>query len=203
MKLKNKRIEICGGIASGKTSLASLLYENNIGIPIYENFHGNPFWEAFYGNPGEYIFETELTFTLQHYHDIKKKQDSNLIICDYSLLLDLAYANIGLNGNKLKIYNDTINEIYIDISKADLYIYLECSADEELNRIRHRNRETEKSIQVDFLAQLNNELVVDVEKFSPTHILKINSEEFDFVNNSEHKKEVVSLIQNELKRLSQ
>ena len=68
------RIEICGGIASGKTSLAKLLEEHTIGTVIYEDFKVNPFWEAFYNNPGEYIFETELTFTLQHYHEIKKRQ---------------------------------------------------------------------------------------------------------------------------------
>ena len=188
------RIEICGSIASGKTSLVSLLEENSIGIAIYENFHINPFWEAFYGNPGEYIFETELTFTLQHYHEIKKQKSNDLIVCDYSLLLDLAYAKIGMKGNKLKIYQDTLKEIYSDISRADLYIYLECSAEEELSRIRQRNRKTEKNIQVDFLEQLNNELIIDIESFSPPSILKINSEQFDFVNNNEHKKEVISKI---------
>jgi len=32
------RIEICGGIASGKTTLAKLLEENKIGKVIYEKF---------------------------------------------------------------------------------------------------------------------------------------------------------------------
>lgn len=68
------RIEICGGIASGKTTLAKLLEENGIGKAIYENFEKNPFWEAFYKNPSKYAFETEIAFTLQHYHEIKKKQ---------------------------------------------------------------------------------------------------------------------------------
>ncbi len=179
------RIEICGGIASGKTSLATLLYENKFGTVVYENFNSNPFWKAFYTNPGEYIFETELTFTLQHYHEIKKQMDSDLLICDYSLLLDFAYANIGLSDKRLEIYTDLINEIYSDIGKPDLYIYLECSATEELQRIKNRNRAVENDMQLDFLLSLNKEILQDVQKVDTPNVLTINSEEYDFVHNNE------------------
>ena len=64
-------VEVCGGIASGKTTFAALM--TNIGlIPVLEDFKKSPFWEAFYRNPGEYIFETEISFILLHYHQIKK-----------------------------------------------------------------------------------------------------------------------------------
>ncbi|HRP37690.1 MAG TPA: deoxynucleoside kinase, partial [Candidatus Dojkabacteria bacterium] len=45
-----QRIEICGGIASGKTTLANLLARLDI-EPILENFQTNPFWQAFYNDP--------------------------------------------------------------------------------------------------------------------------------------------------------
>ena len=188
------RIEICGGIASGKTSLTKLLEENHVGSVIYEDFHSNPFWKAFYSNPGEYIFETELTFTLQHYHDIKKQQNKDLLVCDYSLLLDLAYANIGLKDTKLKLYHEILNEIYSDISRPHLYIYLECGEKEELQRIKNRNRTVENNIQLDFLLQLNNELLSEIKKLSSSYILTINSERYDFVNSERDKKVVLSMI---------
>jgi len=188
------RIEICGGIASGKTSLAKLLEENNFGSVIYEDFHSNPFWKAFYERPGEYIFETELTFTLQHYHDIKKQQNNDLLICDYSLLLDLAYANIGLKETKLKLYHEFLKEIYSDISQSHLYIYLKCSENIELQRIKNRNRAVENNIQLDFLLKLNNELLSNIKKLSPPHILMINSERYDYINNERDKKEVLSVV---------
>jgi deoxyadenosine/deoxycytidine kinase len=195
------RIEICGGIASGKTSLAKLLEEHNVGTVIYEDFKVNPFWEAFYNNPGEYIFETELTFTLQHYHEIKKRQYDDLIICDYSLLLDLAYANIGLNGNKLEIYYKVLKEIYKDIGYPDLYIYLECSADKELSRIKKRNRAVESNIELKFLKKLNSELLIDMNKQSNVSVLKINSEQYNFVNDLIAKKQILDNIKKKIKRL--
>lgn len=195
------RVEICGGIASGKTSLAKLLEENNIGKVIYEDFHSNPFWKAFYENPGDYIFETELTFTLQHYHEIKKEQsNSSLLICDYSLLLDLAYANIGLRDQKLHVYHEALKELYQDIGHPDLYIYLECSENEELQRIKNRNRAVENNIQLDFLLQLNTELSLGVKESPHTQVLKINSKHFDFVNNEEDKKKVLSMINTMIER---
>ena len=58
-------VEVCGGIASGKTTFASLMTRIGIDlIPIFEDFKKSPFWEAFYRNPGKYIFETEISFIL-------------------------------------------------------------------------------------------------------------------------------------------
>lgn len=88
MRKENIYIEVCGGIASGKTTFASLM--KNIGLnPVFEDFKKSPFWEAFYRNPGKYIFETEVSFILSHYHQIKKTLESsknNKLIYDFSFL---------------------------------------------------------------------------------------------------------------------
>lgn len=195
--MKNNRIEICGGIASGKTTLTTLLEKYNIGVGVYENFINNPFWEAFYKNPGKYIFETEISFTLQHYHEIKKQITNNLLICDYSFLLDFAYADIGLIGNKYQIYKNIMNEIYKDIFHPRLIIYLECSSNVELNRIKQRGREIETNISIDFLESLNKSLSNKLEN-EKTKILTINSEEFNFSTNQNDKEFIISLIKNNL-----
>lgn len=195
--MKNNRIEICGGIASGKTTLTTLLEKYNIGVGIYENFAINPFWESFYKDPKKYVFETEILFTLQHYHDIKKQITNNLLICDYSLLLDSAYADIGLTGNKYQIYKNILDEIYKDIFSPKLIIYLECSSKEELNRIGQRGRKLEANISIDFLESLNKSLSNRL-KNEKTKILTINSEEYNFSTNQNDKEFLISLIKNNL-----
>lgn len=196
--MKN-RIEICGGIASGKTSLAKLLEENNIGTSIYEDFQSNPFWEAFYTDTGKYIFETELTFTLQHYHEIKKHLIDSLLICDYSILLDIAYAKIGLSGKKLELFKLIIKEIYQDINKPKMTIYLKCSAQEEQKRIKTRNRAVEENITIEFLENLNTQIKQEVSTLKPNEILIIDSLKYDFVNNEKDKKIVLNLIKENMK----
>src|SRR3954447_11075813 len=94
------RVEICGGIASGKTTLANLLGSSERMV-VREDFSSNPFWRAFYDDPNNTAFETEITFLLQHYHQIKVATNlEKSFACDFSLLLDYAYAHVTLNGSR-------------------------------------------------------------------------------------------------------
>ena len=145
VKNKIKRIEVCGGIASGKTTLVKLLERSDLFFPIYENFQINPFWQPFYEDPLRFAFEAEITFTLQHYHELKKANTNKIIVTDYSFILDDAYAQLGLKSAKLQIYNDLVEEIYQDLSQADLILFLECDPKTELDRIKKRNRKTPKT----------------------------------------------------------
>jgi deoxyguanosine kinase len=190
------RIEISGGIASGKTTFASLFNQHQL-KPLYEDFKKSPFWKVFYFNPGKYIFETEISFVLLHYHQIKLALESKKshLICDFSFLLDLAYAKIGLSGSKLRAFECVLSEIKKDLPKPDLIVYLDCDAQTELERIRKRGRSEENSINCEFLESLNKALAVEVEKIKPQiPIITINSAEKDFANVETNKKEMIKLI---------
>ena len=196
-------IEICGGIASGKTTFASLMTKIGL-IPIFEDFKKSPFWEAFYRNPGKYIFETEVSFILLHYHQIKKTLESsksNKLIYDFSFLLDLAYAKIGLTGNQLKAFECVLDEIRKDLPKSNLIVYLICDAKTELERIRKRARDEESSINIDFLDSLNKALHKEVEKIQDaTLVITVDSGKKDFSNVERVKDEMVNLIDNFLSK---
>ncbi len=189
------RIEICGGIASGKTTF-SKLFENSAIHPIIENFGDNPFWKPFYLNPGKYIFETEITFTLQHYHYIKKvKEKEKFIICDFSSIIDLAYARMGLTGMKLKIFEDVYNEITSELGFPDLIVFLKCNSKIQLDRIIKRKRTTEKLIDIKFLESLNNEIEYLIENHLDNQkVITIDSEKEDFLNDEK----VISRLKNKI-----
>ncbi len=197
------RIEICGGIASGKTTFASLFNRQNL-TPLFEDFKKSPFWKAFYRNPGKYIFETEISFILLHYHQIKKaleKKNRKYLICDFSFLLDLAYAKMkmGLTGTKLSAFECVLNEIQKELPKPRLIVYLKCDAETELNRIRKRARSEEISINLEFLDTLNKALQKEVAKIQdPRKVITIDSGKKDFANVESVKNKMVSLIENNL-----
>ena len=190
-------IEVCGGIAAGKTTFASLMKRLDL-EPIFENFKKSPFWEAFYCNPGKYIFETEVSFILLHYHQIKKALEStksDKLICDFSFLLDLAYAKMGLTDTKLKTFECVLDEIKKDLPKPNLIVYLICDAKTELERIRRRARSEENAINLGFLGSLNKALHKEVDKIQGTlPIITIDSTKKDFANVELVKKEMISLI---------
>lgn len=197
------RIEICGGISSGKTTLAELMEGSNVGI-VFENFKQNPFWKAFYAYPGKYTFETETTFTLLHYHQLKKQIEKgiNLTVCDFSFSLDLAYARIGLIGSQLSAFETVCSQVYKELGLPSLLIYLKCEAETELSRIGRRNRTEEISIKVDFLERLNKAVEQEVSILqSGCPVLTIDSSIKDFANDEQTKEEMRDLIRRQVQEL--
>ena len=134
------RIEICGGIASGKTTFASL-FEERAKI-IYEDFQAVPFWQDFYAAPKEHAFETELSFLLQHYHQVKRAQSESqtLIVCDFSFALDAAYAHVSLNRGDIKAFLGVLQQVREHLSPPQLLIALNCPSGTEISRIHARGR---------------------------------------------------------------
>lgn len=193
------RIEICGGIGAGKTTLAKLLSYNGFEA-VLENFEINPFWVAFYAYPGKYIFETEMTFLLQHYHEIKRSAEiSSRVAVDFSFTQDLAYAEMGMTGKRLQIFKDTCMELIYEVGNPDLLIYVKCPEEILLERIKKRNRAQENLIDSSFLANLDRHIYSEVGKnFSNQKIMVIDSSVENYINDEETKtrilKEVNALI---------
>ena len=194
-----KPIQICGGIASGKTTLAALLSRLNL-VFVNENFQSNPFWQAFYADPVGTAFETEITFLLQHYHQIKTAaKQAQAFACDFSLLLDLAYAHVTLNDAQRKVFRAVYRQIQSELPKPDLVIHLSCDPEIELERIKRRGREAEQSITVDYLAALNAALIGVLETEAKSEdILRIDSGLIDFANSESDQGKVLAMVRGRL-----
>lgn len=199
----NLRIEICGGIASGKTSLATLLGQHGFQSQL-ENFASNPFFSDFYSNPSSYAFETEITFLLQHFSSIRaSRQGRSILACDFSLALDLAYSQVTLSAEDQAVFSVVLAASIKKVGIPDLLIKLKCSADEELHRIRRRARKQEQAIDRRYLEQIELRLdrIVGSEPFSYASLLVIDSERTDFVGDSKDISQVLDEIQTRLDHL--
>lgn len=188
------RIEIIGNIASGKTTLAHLLAESMEGV--FENFQANPFWESFYQAPDVYSFETEITFTLQHYHQIKRELLlKHNFACDFSLALDRSYADVTLEGKKHDIYIQILNELESEVGNPDALVFLSCPEDELMQRIRARGRHSEKSIQKNYLEDMSSSINRNVNQIAnKTRVIRINSNKLDFAHDQSSVSEVLDII---------
>jgi deoxyadenosine/deoxycytidine kinase len=175
------RIEVCGGIAAGKTTLATLLAGPELSLTL-ENFGSNPFWAAFYKEPGRHIFETEITFLLQHYHALRvSAEERRPVVADFSPILDAAYADIGLTGRRSEIFELTLNEVLTEIGPPTLLVHLECPAEVEMERIRRRGRNEENGVTVGFLSALNAAVSARVEALATRGcVYRIDSSATDF-----------------------
>lgn len=179
----SKRIEICGGIATGKTTLATLLAKGTSYGLALENFRENPFWAKFYERPDLFTAEKNICFLAQHTGEIKAAGTTSLLICDYAVIQDLAYAslcNTVGHGNAMKNLYD---HLYLQFPPPSLIVHLKCDPATQLQRIRERGRKEEASITQDYLESLNRaiELFISKNQVSQT-VFEIRSDNTDFAH---------------------
>jgi deoxyadenosine/deoxycytidine kinase len=165
-------------------------------LPVFENFQANPFFHAFYADPINTAFETEISFLLQHYHQIKAASNlGKLFTCDFSLYLDLSYAQVTLSDNKREAFLAVYREVVRDLGTPSLTVYLKCDPVIELDRIRHRGREVERCITLSYLEQINIQLEqVLAERPINDEIITINSGLVNFAHDEAAKREILNQI---------
>jgi deoxyguanosine kinase len=194
---KSARIELAGGIASGKSTLVSALAHQRVET-VFENFAANPFFDLFYAKPDRYAFETEVTYMLQHYSSIADAVDreQKFVAADFSMALDLAYARVTLGADDLDVFERVFDHVLAKIGRPDLLVKLDCSSKVELARIQARARPAEQSITIGYLDRLNEsvEAVLRDNRFLGQAVLRIDSAELDFRPEGKDRDDVVSRI---------
>ena len=197
-----KRVEISGGLASGKTTLAALTETAGLN-PILEDFAGNPFLKAFYAAPDKYALETEIAFLLQHFHQIKKLAEADeaapLVVCDFSLLLDCAFADVTLDASKRRAFDSVFEEVQRELGPPTILIHLDCCVETQLARIRARDRRMERSVSLQYLRDLESALRPRISSISSSvHVLSIDSDDHDFANDDHGRERVLALLRSAL-----
>lgn len=196
-----QRIEICGGIAAGKTSLARSLAHDGAGRLIEERFREVPFWEKFYAAPQVYAFEKNVSFLLFHadsIRDVVLADDQRPAICDFALFQDLAYASMGAASADLHIIRPIYDKLIERIGFPSLIVKLNCAPETQLERIRRRGRSQEKAIDKSYLIELNAKIEDDLAalvKQQKIAVMEIDTDKTNFVTNPQS-----MAISNDVKR---
>jgi deoxyguanosine kinase len=175
------RMEICGGIATGKTTLARQMVEHHGGTLVLEDFRSNPFWKRFYTAPHMFFREKNICFLAQHAGEIKAATDAD-VICDYAVVQDLAYSSLSGDASHQALMEQVYADLYLPQQPPRLIVHLVCDEDIQLRRIRQRGRREEAPITVDYLRRLNEALTATlVAHERPCPVVVVRSDDIDFV----------------------
>ena len=178
--MEQGRIEICGGIASGKTTLARIMEKEGF-CAVYERYQNNPFLGEFYKNKGvDCSFETEMVFTLLHYKMLRAMSENKQLVSDYSLLQDLAYGKANLKKEEFAVFYQMYQYLMQQIALPRMIIYLKCRTKVLAERIADRAREMEQMVDIDYLSESILALEACLEGAS--RVLVIKSDRVDFIN---------------------
>ncbi|NPV56249.1 MAG: deoxynucleoside kinase [Anaerolineae bacterium] len=180
-----------GVIGVGKTTLARLLrsaFQANLMLEVFEE---NPFLSSFYSDRTRYAFQTQIFFLLSRYH--QQRQSTDLVaqgiplISDYTFEKDALFARANLVGDELEMYYRVHNALAEKITPPDLVVYLRASTDVLMQRIALRDRPYERSMERSYINGLNQayEAYFMVEQPRPWSVLSLDTENLDYVRDSE------------------
>jgi deoxyadenosine/deoxycytidine kinase len=182
-------IVIEGPIGVGKTSLAKRLAGDFSGELLLEGAEENPFLARFYRNPRHAALPTQLFFLFQRAQQIQELRQSDMFapvrIADFILEKDRLFAQLTLDDDELRLYEQVYDNITVDAPQPDLVIYLQAPVDVLLNRVQKRGREYERFIESNYLQRLVEAYTRFFYHYTATPLLIVNAADIDLVNNEQ------------------
>jgi deoxyadenosine/deoxycytidine kinase len=191
-------IAIEGAIGVGKTTLCKKLANTFNYHSLLENADGNPFLERFYNNENVAL-ATQLHFLFQRSRQLKELHQNDIFqpcrVADFLIEKDNLFAQANLDTDEYALYQQVYNELQPTTVRPDLVIYLQAPVDTLIERIIKRGIISEKLINRDYLAQLNNAYSQYFLYYDDAPLLIINATDIDFADNDQHYQQLLSYIQ--------
>jgi 2-amino-4-hydroxy-6-hydroxymethyldihydropteridine diphosphokinase len=180
-------IAIEGNIGAGKTSLANKIAQDFNAKLILERFADNPFLPKFYKKPERYAFTLEMSFLADRYQQISDDLSQldlfkNFMVSDYDVNKSLVFSKVTLPEDEFRLYRKLFYQVYKDIAKPDLYVYLYQNTERLQKNIKKRGRNYEKDIKDDYLEKINSGYLEFLKSHPEMNVKIIDISERDFVN---------------------
>lgn len=197
-------IGIAGIIGVGKSTLTMELAKALNFEPVLEEVGGNPYLEDFYGDMKKYGTIMQV-WLLNHRFRQHREFVSRIslgkirgVVQDRTIWEDTIFARM-LNQHPDKIISDTDYNTYLDLFDnmvlremvfPQLMIFLDCSVETSIARIKSRGRNMEKAIDPSYLKSLRDNYYQFIEEMEDAgvRILRLNWESYQPIS------EVVRLV---------
>ncbi|MBT7851052.1 MAG: 2-amino-4-hydroxy-6-hydroxymethyldihydropteridine diphosphokinase [Flavobacteriaceae bacterium] len=181
-------IAIEGNIGAGKTSLAHMISHDFNAKKILERFADNPFLPKFYEDATRYAFTLEMSFLADRYQQISDDLSQldlfkDFIVSDYDVFKSLIFSKITLSEDEFVLYRKLFYQVYKDIARPDLYIYLYQNTERLQENIRLRGRDYEKTIESSYLEKINSGYLEFIKNHPEFNVKIIDISNRDFIKN--------------------
>ncbi|WP_458627776.1 2-amino-4-hydroxy-6-hydroxymethyldihydropteridine diphosphokinase [Winogradskyella sp. PC D3.3] len=179
-------IAIEGNIGAGKTSLANKISSDFNAKLILERFADNPFLPKFYKEPERYAFTLEMSFLADRYQQISDDLSQldlfkDFMVSDYDVNKSLIFSKVTLPEDEFRLYRKLFYQVYKDIAKPDLYVYLYQNTERLQANIKKRGRNYEKDIKDDYLEKINSGYLEFLKSQPDMNVKIIDVSDKDFV----------------------
>lgn len=195
---KPRYIVIEGPIGVGKTTLARKLAESYDSELLLEGATENPFMAKFYENPRAAALPTQLYFLLQRARQMQELRQGELFspvrVSDFLMEKDRLFAELTLDEDELKLYEQVYEQLTFDVLVPDLVIYLQAPLDILQQRIQNRGIAHERLIEAAYLQRLSDAYVKFFYHYDEAPLLIVNAAELDFASNDNDYQQLLQRI---------
>lgn len=190
-------IAIEGPIGVGKTTLTRLLAHTFNYDVLLERAQDNPFLARFYSE-GQGALPTQLFFLFQRVQQMNQLRQGDLFspvrVADFLIEKDQLFAQVTLDEEEFRLYQQVYQHMTIDAPKPDLVLYLQARPEVLLERIRHRGIAMEKAINASYLERLNEAYTRFFHYYEQAPLLIINAADIDWVSKPQDYRHLVEYM---------
>ena len=176
-------IVVEGPVGVGKTSLVQRLADHFGSEMLLEGAEENPFLQRFYNNPREAALPAQLFFLFQRSRQWNDLLQADMfrqhLIADFMLEKDRLFAQINLDPDEMRLYEQVYNHLTLEAPPPDLVVYLQAPVEILMKRIRQRARPVERNIGRDYLQQLCDSYADFFHHYDRSPLLIINAAEIN------------------------
>jgi deoxyadenosine/deoxycytidine kinase len=176
-------IIIEGQIGVGKTTMGEIM-EQELGVALFRELQRpetHSLLDRFYANQERWAFTLQIHFLNDRFRMIKQIRDAGGGALDRSIYGDRIFADVLHEDGKMSdeeylTYTTLLENMLEHVQPPDLLVYLDCSVDTAIERIRKRNRGLEAGIPRDYLERLNNRYLAFYDAYDASPKIKVDTE---------------------------
>ncbi len=179
-------IVVEGPIGVGKTSLARRLAHSFETDLVLEGADENPFLERFYEDPRKGALPAQLFFLFQRVRQMESMRQQDMFqpvrVADFLIEKDRLFAELTLDADELKLYEQVYQHVTVDAPVPDLVIYLQAPVDVLLKRIARRGIRYERNIDAAYLHRLSDAYARMFLHYDAAPLLIVNAAHINLVD---------------------
>jgi len=193
-------VALAGNISVGKSTLAEILASRWNWLLFKEPEVSNPYLQDFYKDPQRWAIHSQMYFLLERFRGHLNLQEKNVpAVMDRTIYEDAeVFAYLLLDSRDWKTYRHFYHLALRRLKPPKLVVYLRASPETLMHRLQIRGRSYEKEVTLDYLSRLNKRYDEWAHSFRRAPLLKLDTDDLDFVRYLSDLERIVNLIEEAL-----